>query len=134
MNHMAHERMRLGQRGELLAAETLARHGFMVIARNWRCPAGEADLVAERGGEWYFFEVRTRRGAAHGLPEESLTPVKRARMEAVARHYLSDQSNAAELSWHLGFVAVALDATGRLLRITLYPDLAGEPLLDSRQP
>lgn len=125
--------MGLGRRGEALAAEALVRHGFTVIARNWRCPAGEADLIAQRGGEWYFFEVRTRRGTAHGLPEESLTPLKQTRMEAVARHYLSDQVNTAELSWHLGFVAVALDAAGRLLRVTLYPDLAGEPLLETSQ-
>lgn len=125
--------MGLGRRGELLAAEALVRHDFTMIARNWRCPAGEVDLIARRGEEWYFFEVRTRRGTAHGLPEESLTPVKRARMEAVARHYLSDQANVAELAWHLGFVAVALDAAGRLLRVTLYPDLAGEPLPENLQ-
>ena len=117
----------MGRRGETLAAELLARHGFRIVTRNWYCPAGEVDIVAERRGEFTFFEVRTRRGARYGSPEESITPRKRARMETVARRYLGEQVTALDIPWHLGLVAVELDRQGHLKRLTVYPDLEAEP-------
>lgn len=130
---MAKSKVGLGRRGETLAAEALQRRGFSIVAQNWRCREGEADLIAQRAGEWYFVEVRTRRGSGYGSPEESLTPRKLARMEAVARRYLSEQGAddapdvAQDAAWHLSFVAVALDNAGRLERVTVYLDPESEP-------
>jgi len=119
----------LGRRGEALAAKALQQRGFSIVTQNWRCREGEADLIAQRAGEWYFIEVRTRRGTGYGSPEESLTPRKFARMEAVARCYLGDQGTdeARDVVWHVSFVAVALDSAGRLERITVYLDPESEP-------
>ena len=75
----------------------------------------------------YFVEVRTRRGTSYGSPEESVTPRKRARMEAVARRYLSEHAPDDDIAWHLSLVAVAMDHAGRLQRITVYVDLDAEP-------
>lgn len=132
---MAKGKVGLGRRGEALAAEALQQRGFTIITQNWHCPEGEADLIAQRAGEWYFVEVRTRRGTgpgnagSYGSPEESLTPRKFARMEAVARRYLSEQGadEAQDVAWHVSFVAVALDGTGRLERITVYLDPESDP-------
>ncbi len=128
MHGMTRARVGLGQRGETLAAQALARLGYEVVARNWHCPEGEVDIIARRGDEWYFVEVRTRRGAGYGAPEQSLTPQKQARMEAVALRYLGEQMTTPASVWHLSFVAVALDAGGRLERLTVYLDLDGDPL------
>ncbi|MGC9400178.1 MAG: YraN family protein [Anaerolineae bacterium] len=117
----------LGRRGEALAAEVLSRHGYTVVARNWYCASGEVDIVAERNGELTFFEVRTRRGRRYGTPEQSLRPRKRARMNTVARRYLSEEVDSLDAAWHLGLVAVQLDRRGRVVRISVYPDLEGEP-------
>ena len=114
--------------------QALRRHGFALIARNWYCPHGEVDLVARRDHELYFVEVRTRRTTNGPSPEESMTPRKRARMELVARHYLGTHAHPQIVSWHLSFVAVAMDRTGSLHRITLYPDLDGEPVDLLRNP
>jgi len=124
---MAKGKVGLGRRGEMLAADVLERQGFTLVARNWHCVEGEVDLVARRAGEWYFIEVRTRRGRRYGAPEESLTPRKRTRMASVARHYLAEHVDALDVTWHLSLVAVGLDASGRLQRITVYPDLESEP-------
>ncbi len=120
---MSKAKVTLGRRGETLAAQALERHGFTIVTRNWRCPQGEVDLVAQRHGEWYFVEVRTRRGTNYGTPEETLTPRKLAHMEATARSYLGQYVTEMDVTWHLSFVAVALDRAGHLLRITIYPDL-----------
>ena len=129
---MAKGKVGLGRRGETLAAEALARHGFHILTRNWHCREGEVDLIAQRlhgtpaEAEWYFVEVRTRRGTRYGSPEESITPRKRARMEAVARRYLAEETTAWDAVWHVSLVAVEMDLAGHILRITLYADLDGE--------
>lgn len=119
--------MGLGRRGEALAAQVLSRHGYTVVTQNWYCPEGEVDIVAAREGELTFFEVRTRRGKAYGVPEQSVRGRKRARMEAVARRYLGEEVDRLDVAWHLGLVAVQMDRGGRLERVTVYPDLEGEP-------
>lgn len=131
---MAKGKVGLGRRGESLAAAQLAARGYAILVQNWFCAVGEADLIATRDGEWYFIEVRTRRGGMAGAPEESITPRKRARMARVAQCYLSEHLPDADPAWHLGLVAVELDRNGRLMRMTLYLDLEGEPeeLLDGR--
>jgi putative endonuclease len=126
---MAKGKVGLGRRGEALAAEALQQRGFTIVTQNWHCPEGEADLIAQRAGEWYFIEVRTRRETGFGSPEESVTPRKFARMEAVARRYLSEQGadEAQDVAWHVSFVAVAMDGAGHLERITVYLDPESDP-------
>ncbi len=130
---MARGKVGLGRRGEALAAQALKRHGYKIEARNWYCNAGEVDIVATRNDEWFFIEVRTRRGQRYGTPEKSLTPQKRARMETVARYYLGENLSEPDAYWHLGFVAVELDRQGHLLRITAYPDLNNAPSFNERE-
>jgi len=118
---MSKARVSLGQRGEGLAADELARRGYQIVERNWRCRVGEVDIAARRGDLWTFFEVRTRRGRAFGTPEESVTPTKRARMIDVARMYLSAHDlNVYQVDWRIGVVAVEMDEAGYLLRIDVY--------------
>jgi len=111
-------RQGLGRRGEELATEELRRRGYEIVARNWRCPEGEADIIARKGEEWLFVEVRTRRGREFGLPEESITPRKQARMVAVAARYLAEH-DLWEVSPRLALMAVEMDRAGRLLRVDL---------------
>jgi putative endonuclease len=54
-------------------ASWLEAHGLRVLARNWRCPYGEIDVIAEDAGELVFVEVKTRRGTALGAPEKVIT-------------------------------------------------------------
>jgi putative endonuclease len=101
-----------------LAAQELQRQGYEIVERNWRCPAGEADIVARSGSVWAFVEVRTRRGEAFGTPEESITPKKRTRMQAVAEQYMVEHG-LWEVDGQLLMVAVEIDRTGRLRRVEI---------------
>jgi len=117
---MSDRRQRLGRRGEDLAAEHLAGLGYEIIARNWRCRAGELDIVARQGDTLVLVEVRARRSRAFGLPEESLTPAKRARLLACGA-YLS-----AELAWagsmRIDLVAIEIGPAGAVERLSVIPD------------
>jgi putative endonuclease len=113
---MSRSRVELGRRGEELAARELVRRGYEIVDRNWHCPAGEVDIVARHMGAWVFVEVRTRRGAVFGTPEESVTDAKQARMIAVAEHYLIEH-DLVDVDWRLDLAAVVLDQGGRLTRL-----------------
>ena len=84
----------LGRRGEALAEEFLRACRYTIVARNYRCRAGEIDLVALDGEIRVFVEVRTRRGAVAGTPLESVVGRKQAQVARVARHFL------AAHGWH----------------------------------
>ena len=78
----------LGRRGEELAARLYRRRGFTILERNFRCRAGEIDLVARAGSTVVFCEVKTRRGDAFGTPAEAVTGLKQARLRRLAAEWL----------------------------------------------
>jgi putative endonuclease len=112
------DRRGLGRRGEELAAQHLAAKGYQIVARNWRCEAGELDLVAQTGDGLVAVEVRTRRGRGMGSPEESITPAKQARLITLAEAYVQAVDWAG--NWRIDVVAVEMDRRGRLLRLEHY--------------
>jgi len=112
------DRQGLGRWGEDLAARHLVAKGYEVVARNWRCEAGELDLVIRDGDCLAFVEVRTRRGRAMGTPEESITAAKQARLSTLAEAYV--QAHDWPGYWRLDVVAVEVDRRGRLLRVDHY--------------
>lgn len=84
--------MKLGARGERIAAKALKRAGYRIIARNYTCPLGEIDLVAADGDMLVFVEVKTRRSAEAADPEANVTMHKRRRLTRAAKFYLQAKS------------------------------------------
>jgi putative endonuclease len=77
-----------GRRGEKAAVDAYRRRGYRVVARNWRCPLGELDLVLERRGTIVFCEVKTRRPSVFGPGYEAVTWRKRRKVRALAEVFL----------------------------------------------
>ncbi|MSX18221.1 MAG: hypothetical protein F2931_08290, partial [Actinobacteria bacterium] len=63
-----------GKRGEDLAARFLEAAGMIILERNWRCAAGELDLVVRDGNAIVAIEVKTRTTSRTGHPLEAITP------------------------------------------------------------
>jgi len=80
----------VGDRGEAAAVQYLIRKGFEIRDRNWKCQAGEADIIAEDEDALVFVEVKTRANCEHGFPEEAVDEKKRKRYEKIASYYLKD--------------------------------------------
>jgi putative endonuclease len=89
------KRLALGQRAESLAAGYLEGLGYAIIARNWRRPEGELDLVVGKEGLCVFVEVRSRTGTERGHPLETVDARKRSRVRRAARMYLDEEHPAA---------------------------------------
>jgi putative endonuclease len=83
----------LGSFGERLAAAHYRAQGYAVLERNWRCPAGEIDMVCARGTLLVICEVKTRSGSAHGHPLEAVTLAKQRRLRTLAIRYLGQQGH-----------------------------------------
>jgi len=79
----------LGRRGEDLAHRLLRKNGYVVVARNYRLAAGdaEADVIAWDGQTLAFVEVKSRRNEDFGPPERAIDSRKRTHLTRVAREY-----------------------------------------------
>lgn len=92
-------RTRVGRAGEDLAVGIMADAGITVLERNWRCRAGEIDIIGrEQRGDGsvvlVFCEVKTRVGYAFGDPLEAITATKQRHMRLAARAYLHQLGHA----------------------------------------
>lgn len=116
-----HARQSLGRLGEELARRHLETQGYRILASNYRCQAGEVDLIAQDGECLVFVEVRLRRGDEWGTPEESVTRAKQARLVQVAETYLAERENW-DADWRIDVVALELDRRGVLQRLEVVRD------------
>ena len=95
---------RRGHRGETLAAWSLRLKGWRIIAKRYRTPLGEIDLIARRGNLVAMVEVKARssfRGAV-----DSVTPAAQKRIMDSADLWLGRQKDAGKLSIRFDIVAV----------------------------
>ena len=84
---------KLGLSAETRAAAFLLAKGFRIVARRWRCPAGEIDIVARRGNLLIFVEVKAR-----GKLDEaaySVTDRQKRRIADAAAGWLAANPNDA---------------------------------------
>jgi putative endonuclease len=103
----------LGSRGEGAARRHLESIGYRIVAERYRSRLGEIDLVAEDGTTLVFVEVKTRRSAACGSPEESVTPAKQRRIARLAAAFLAARG-LYDRDCRFDVVAVEEGSDGRL--------------------
>lgn len=89
---MTVDRRVVGRAAEQLAARFLEAHGLVILERNFRCRAGEVDLIARHGGTLVFIEVRLRAGDTFGGAAASVDARKQAKVLRAARYYLANRS------------------------------------------
>lgn len=88
---MTRGNLRLGAAGEDLAAAWYQDHGFVVVARNWRCREGEIDLVCARRRLLVICEVKTRTSDSFGHPAEAVGYRKQQKLRALARLWMESE-------------------------------------------
>lgn len=95
----------LGGWGEGVAAEFLVARGLEILSKNFRTPDGEIDLIAKKGDDLVFVEVKTRRNTLYSYPEEAINDEKIEHLESAAGWYLL-QHPEYENNWRLDVVTV----------------------------
>lgn len=79
---------RFGRLAEELCAWHLRLRGYRIVARGYRCAAGEIDIVARRGRVLAIIEVKARRdvaAAAESLGRRQRRRIARAAADFTAR-------------------------------------------------
>ncbi len=96
-----------GMAAEDAAARAYEARGGKVLARRWKVPEGEIDLIVNLDGVTIFVEVKSRKTIAAAL--EALRPAQQARLVACAEQYLAKFS---DLNAACRFDLAAIDHTG----------------------
>lgn len=96
---------RLGLTAETKAAALLLVKGYRIVARRWRSPVGEIDLVARRGRVLAFVEVKARGRLDDAA--ESVTPRQRRRIVAGAQAWLASHPTDATCDIRFDAILVA---------------------------
>lgn len=103
----------LGLAGEELSAKFLQARGYLVLDRNWRCQAGEVDIVAlSPESVLAFVEVKTRSTRRHGSPATAITYAKLSRMRRVMGAWFRVHEAPFHVDVSLDLVSVEWDGTG----------------------
>src|SRR5262245_45445606 len=96
-----------GAKAEDVALAYLRQHGLQLIERNYRCRAGEIDLVMIDDSILALIEVRYRTGVDFGGAAASVTLTKQRRIANAARHLLLTHANLQR--YRARFDVVAID-------------------------
>lgn len=104
-----------GRRGEDLAHRFLRKRGFVIVARNYRLAAGdaEADLIARDGDELVIVEVKTRGSGEFGPPDRAVGPEKQRALRRVAREY-ARRSGIPEAQVRFDVIGITLEPEIRI--------------------
>ncbi|MEK7815495.1 MAG: YraN family protein [Pseudomonadota bacterium] len=105
---------RRGREAEDAACAHLRQNGLTLLARNYRSPWGEIDLVMQDGDGLVFVEVRYRARTDFGAPAETVDGGKQSRLRATAEHYLQHTRGASRKPCRFDIVAIAGGADGGL--------------------
>ena len=81
--------METGRVGEEIAKKYLEKKGYKIIEQNYKTKYAEIDLVAKKGNEMVFIEVRTKKGEDFGTPEETIDKRKLRKLWGNARAYMA---------------------------------------------
>ncbi|MBO6947729.1 MAG: YraN family protein [Rhodospirillales bacterium] len=81
---------RRGRGAETLAAGILRLKGYRILARGFRVPTGEIDIVAARGRTIAFVEVKARESRTAAL--DAVGFQQRGRIVRAAEHFLSQHA------------------------------------------
>jgi putative endonuclease len=112
------KRREIGSIGEKLACDFLYRNGYEIVETNFRCREGEIDIIARQANTLVFVEVRTKTSGEFGRPEESITPLKMARLRTAAARYGESHFDLPE-NWRIDVIAIEMDGKGQVSRIEL---------------
>ena len=104
-------RQQFGRAAEAAATQQLTRDGWTILGRNVRVGRGELDLIVRRGTVLAFVEVKARRSAAFGAPEDAVGVRKRRQVARLAELWLASRPWALRGVSDVRFDIVAVDAS-----------------------
>ncbi len=101
----------VGAEYERKAADYLVRAGYRLLERNYRCRAGEIDLIAMHGEYLVFVEVKYRADTGRGYGSEAVDDRKQKRIRKAALWYLTERHITMEQPCRFDVISFTADET-----------------------
>ncbi len=122
------EKQKIGAIGEDCACVYLKKQGFTIKERNYLKKWGEIDIVAAKGKDLYFFEVKSVTQETIGQkdgyrPEENIHYAKVARLKRTVMSYILDKNVSDETNWTFNVVTVYINMSKRLSKVHVLYDV-----------
>lgn len=102
-----HWRSRKGLRYEELAIAYLQLQGLRLLQRNFRCAAGEIDLIMQHREMLVFVEVRFRGNKDYGGAVATITRDKQLKLLRTARYFLLNHKTCQQYPCRFDVVGVS---------------------------
>lgn len=114
-----------GNQGELAASDFLTKKGYQIIASNWRFLKGEIDLIAKKGQELVFVEVKTRSSLDFGAPESFVSDRQQKLIIQTAHEFIISNDRQEEARFDVISVVVQEEKVVQIDHIegAFYPTL-----------
>ncbi|MFH1292361.1 MAG: YraN family protein [bacterium] len=115
---MSRRGKKIGKWGEQQACYFLCRHGFKVVDRNYHTTVGEIDIIAIKGGDYYFVEVKTRQKGRLD-DNTAITWHKQKKLQKTVLHYCYHK-NIRDSALILAGLMVVVDKVKKKLNFSLF--------------
>jgi len=101
----------LGDKGEKIAREYLENKGYKILDKNFRySKLGELDIIAQKGNDIVFIEVKTRMKTGPGgfWPEDNITYDKQKKLIKLSQIWLRKRPALAGQDWQIDVLAIEI--------------------------
>jgi putative endonuclease len=128
MKQFTSKTQKVGEIGEKLVCMFLMKHGFEVIETNYTKKSGEINIVARKGGDLHFIEVKSisrsnlddvTRETSGYKPEENMHPHKISRFVRTVDYYLIEKNVPDTVEYQVDLALVYIDPIKRAGKVVL---------------
>jgi len=115
-----------GKLGEAIAQSYLLSKGYSILETNWQSSHREIDIIAQKNDVLVIVEVKARKTAFFGEPEEFVTRSKQKLLVSAANHYIS--LNNLDLETRFDIISVLFKGNSHVvhhLKDAFYPTIQG---------
>ncbi|GAB4126980.1 MAG: YraN family protein [Raineya sp.] len=81
-----------GKEAEQKALEFLQKKGYELLSKNYRFGKGEIDLIVAKDNLLVFVEVRSRKNANFGFPEQTISEKKKQLLRKTAENFIFEKN------------------------------------------
>ena len=119
----------IGKIGEDIAVKWLKNHHHEILARNYREPWGELDIVSRDKDNVHFIEVKSVQADLHHpeklaiAPHENMTPSKRQKLQRIIETFLEKENVPETIEWQVDLACVYVDLARRRGRVLMEWDI-----------
>ena len=112
----------LGRWGEKQAAGYLHQKGYRLLAAGYRCRMGEIDLIAQKGRELAFVEVKLRKDGRVAQAREFVDRRKQEKLRTTAQLYLAEHPTQLQPRFDVVEIYAPQGLATRVPEIYVIPD------------